>query len=488
MQRQSTQKVGFFQNLDYLTIFIYLLLVAIGWVTIYAAGYEIDNEVSKWVLDGRVKYQLIWIGISAVVALVLLLVESNFIKSIAPPFYLLMILLLIATIFIGAEIKGSSSWIRISSSVQIQPAEFAKISTALMLSWWCSRYEFDIKKPLDLIISLLIFLIPIGIIILQSETGSALVFLSFLIVLYREGLTSAVLLYGIFLAILFIITLRFSEVCWGITNAGHCLVFILIYFCTLFGITLYSKSHRVLLPATLILPIYLAIGALCSIWLSIDFAIVALLALLTLFLFLIYAAIKKRGKHLFTMIAVGLLSISLSSGVEYFFENILQPHQQVRILVALGMKDDPSGANYNVRQSLIAIGSGGVTGKGFLNGTQTKLAYVPEQDTDFIFCTIGEEQGFLGSTALLLLYFYLLYRIIRIAERQEQVFNRIYGYSVVSILFFHLIVNIGMVIGLVPVIGIPLPFISYGGSSLLSFTILLFILLRLDSQRPQIKQ
>lgn len=485
MQRQSTQKGGFFQNLDYLTIFLYLLLVAIGWVTIYAAGYELDSTVSQDLLEGRVKYQLIWIGISVAIAIALLLVESRFIRSIAPPFYLLMLLLLIATIFIGADIKGSNSWIRITDSIQIQPAEFAKISTALMLAWWCSRYEFNIKRPTDLALALLIILLPIGIIILQSETGSALVFLAFFIVLYREGLTSAVLLYGILLAILFVLTLRFSEVYWGITNAGHTLVFTLIYLSTLIGVALYSRSHRVLLPSFIILLSSYGVGALLSIWMEVDFALVALLALISLFLFLIYSAFKKRGKHLIAIIAVGLFSISLSSGVEYFFEKILQPHQQVRILVALGMKDDPSGANYNVRQSLIAIGSGGATGKGFLNGTQTKLAYVPEQDTDFIFCTIGEEQGFIGTTAVLLLYLFFLLRLIRIAERQEQVFTRIYGYSVVSILFFHLLVNIGMVIGLIPVIGIPLPFISYGGSSLLSFTILLFILLRLDSQRPQ---
>lgn len=476
-------KNKFFQHIDFVTIFLYLILVFLGWISIYAAGYDLNPASLDGNLSGRVVNQLVWVSVSFSVAIILLLIESSFLKRLSPLLYVLMICLLILTLFIAPNIKGSHSWIVITSNIHIQPAEFSKVTTALMLAWWGSRYEYNIKKPQDLFVSFLIFILPLLIIILQSETGSALVFVSFLIVLYREGLTSAVPLYGILLAILFVVTLRFSDVVWGITDAGHLLILLIGYVATAIAAEAYCRIKKLWIYSLSIAPVVFIIFGVISIFTPVDYTYAALISIILLMGTFAVFAFKKREKHLFSIIGAIFLSLLLSTSVEYFFDEVLQPHQQTRILVSLGMKDDPSGAGYNIRQSLIAIGSGQLWGKGFLNGTQTKLAYVPEQDTDFIFCTVGEEHGFVGSVFILCLYLFLLLRLIYLAERQESPFNRIYGYSVVCIIFFHLVINIGMVIGLVPVIGIPLPFFSYGGSSLLSFTILLFIFLRLNSQR-----
>lgn len=475
-----------FQGVDLKIIIIYLLMVVGGWFTIYAAGYDPDLLGESIVIDGRPKSQLLWMGISFVVGIAILLIEPRFIRNATTLLYGVTILILIATIFLAPNIKGSHSWLVITETVRIQPAEFAKVTTAMMLSMWCSRYDFDIQKPRDLIVSLVIFLLPIVIIILQSETGSALVFLAFVIVLYREGLTSAVPLYGVLLVTLFVVTLRFESVTWGITPASLLLISLILYITTALAVKGYNKMHfHHLLPMLLILPGTMTIAGIIDIFAPVNYVYPALIALVLLLLLIIVQGIQHKGKFLIPIALSTMLGFGLTAGVQYFFDHILQPHQQTRILVSLGLKDDPAGAGYNVRQSLIAIGSGGATGKGFLQGTQTKLSFVPEQDTDFIFCTIGEEQGFIGSVILLSLFAVLILRIIRISEQQIDAYVRIYGYSVASILLFHMIINIGMVIGLIPVIGIPLPFISYGGSSLLSFTILLFILLRLDSRNTK---
>lgn len=473
-----------FSGVDIPIIALYLVMVAAGWFTIYAAGYDPDLLGKAFTVEGRTQSQLVWMGFSMATAIVILLIEPQIIRNATPTLYGITILVLIATIFLAPNIKGSHSWLVITETVRIQPAEFAKVTSAMMLAWWCSRYEFDIQKPRELIVALSTFLLPIAIIILQSETGSALVFLSFIIVMYREGLTSAVPFFGILTVILFVVTLRFGDELWGATDAGHLLIFLIIYVCVGLATKGYSElSGRSWLPTLIILPATMLLAVLLDIFMAVDYSIPALIALVALLGVTIFQAMQHRGKYLSIIAAVAIASIGLTAGVEYFFDNILQPHQQTRILVSLGLKDDPSGAGYNVRQSLIAIGSGGATGKGFLQGTQTKLSYVPEQDTDFIFCTIGEEQGFIGSIVVLSLFVALLFRIIYVSERQVDAYVRIYGYCVASIIFFHLLINIGMVIGLVPVIGIPLPFFSYGGSSLLSFTILLFLLLRLDSRK-----
>lgn len=472
----------FFKNLDYLTIILYLTLTITGWFTIYAASYDVQLD-GKITLEGRITSQLVWMLVSYGVALATLLIDTAFYKKMAPYLYALMIGLLIATIFLAPDIKGSRSWLVVTETIRLQPAEFSKVTTALMLAWWVNRFEFNIHRVSDLVVSFLIFLLPMVIIVLQSETGSALVFLTFVLVLYREGLTSAVHMFGVFLIALFVLTLAFSGIKWGITDAVWVVVPLYIYLSIYIASEMYCHVRGMRLAALIIAPICLGIGATVAIFQPINFAFPTLAALAIMLGFILYQAIGQRGRHVWILVAFGFLSIGLQSGVEYFFENILQPHQQTRILVSLGLKDDPAGAGYNVRQSLIAIGSGELTGKGYLNGTQTKLSYVPEQDTDFIFCTIGEEHGFIGSTLLLLVYLTLLLRLLHLAERQTSRFARVYGYSVACILFFHLMINIGMVIGIIPVIGIPLPYISYGGSSLLSFTILLYILLRLDATR-----
>ncbi len=472
----------FFRNLDYLTILLYLTLSIIGWLTIYAASYDVQLD-GRITLEGRITSQLIWMGVSLCAAMATLLLDTALYKKISPYLYLLMLGVLVATIFLAPDIKGSRSWLVVTDTIRLQPAEFSKVTTALMLAWWVDRFEFSITRFSDLLVSFLIFLAPMSIIILQSETGSALVFFVFVLVLYREGLTSAIHMFGLFLIILFVLTLAFAETTWGLTEAVWVVVPLFVYLSTVIASEIYCQIRSMRLAALIIAPSCFAISLLVNALHPISFAYPALISLGLLIAFVGFQALGRRGKHVWALVLFGLLSISLQSGVEYFFENILQQHQQQRILVSLGLKDDPAGVGYNVRQSLIAIGSGELTGKGYLNGTQTKLSYVPEQDTDFIFCTIGEEHGFIGSTILLLIYLMLLLRLIRLAERQTSRFGRVYGYSVACILFFHLTINIGMVVGLIPVIGIPLPYISYGGSSLLSFTILLFILLRLDATR-----
>ena len=475
--------MGLRHRADWLTILLYLILVAIGWLAIYAADGTYTITDTSFSIEGRALSQLVWIGISLSAAIAILLIDTFFLKQSAPVLYFMMIGLLILTIFIAPDIKGSRSWIVVTESVRLQPAEFSKLTTALMLAWWMSKYNFSLERTRDLAVACAIIIAPMLVIIMQSETGSALVYASFIIILYREGLSSAVPLFGVFCALLFILELRFSEVMWGATSAGRLIVMLMIYTAVVLSAQAYCDLRRAWLPGLVIAPGLMLAAAIISIWAPVDFSIFVVLSLLFLLAWVVLQVYNHRGRHIGLLIAFVVVSIMMYAGVGYFFDNILQPHQQTRILVSLGLKDDPAGAGYNVHQSLIAIGSGGLTGKGFLQGTQTKLSYVPEQTTDFIFCTIGEEEGFIGCLVVLLLFLALICRLIYIAERQQDTFARVYGYSVASILFFHLLVNVGMVIGLVPVIGIPLPYISYGGSSLLSFTLLLFVLLRLDASR-----
>lgn len=396
--------------------------------------------------------------------------------------YGLLILLLIATIFLAPDVKGSRSWLDLGF-MRLQPAEFAKFTTALALAKLMSSYAFSLSKTRDFLKALFIIFLPMVCIILEKETGSALVYLSFFLVLFREGMSGYYLLAGICAVIFFVSEMKFAEVVVGITPLGKLLVEIMILVISLFLFQTKIKSRKVLYIIWATVFGTFGIAGIVSCFIPVDFSWVSLGLLAFFVLYIIGLSVQQWvGKYLligaFTVISVGYLF-----SVDYVFNDILEPHQQVRIKVSLGLKDDPTGAGYNVNQSKIAIGSGGLWGKGFLNGTQTKLKYVPEQDTDFIFCTVGEEQGFVGSVLLLLLYGAFIIRLIVLSERQKDVFGRVYGYSVVSIFFFHLFINIGMVTGLTPVIGIPLPFFSYGGSSLWGFTILLFIFLRLDASR-----
>lgn len=416
------ERKGIFYNIDRLTVFLYLLLVFIGWINIYAAVY---NEEHKSIFDLSQNYgkQLIWIISSVVLALIILMIDIKFFSSFSYIIYFLSIFSLLAVLLLGKEIAGSKSWFQIGSFA-LQPAEFAKFATCLAIAKYLSAIDRKMKSLKTKIFAFIILLFPAGLILLQNDTGSALVYFSFILVLYREGLSGSFLILGGIFAVLFLLTL------WlGILYAG--------------GIVL----------------------AVC------------------LFLLLL---IKRNRNNIFTLIAAFIISGGFVLSVDYFFEDVLEKHQKTRINVLIGKETDIRGAGYNVHQSKIAIGSGGLTGKGFLKGTQTKYNFVPEQSTDFIFCTIGEEWGFAGSFTVVLLFSTLLIRLIIIAERQKSKFSRIYGYGVSSILFFHFIINIGMTIGIAPVIGIPLPFISYGGSSLWAFTILLFIFIRQDASRSEL--
>jgi rod shape determining protein RodA len=406
-------------SIDWLTLVIYFVFVTAGLLCIYASVYK---ETHPDIFDTSQNYgrQLVWIGISVFIGLLILLVDEKFFYAFAYPIYGLTIIMLIAVLALGTTVKGSSSWIEIGG-FRMQPAEFAKFGTALAIAKFLSGYNVKFTDKKIQYVSAFLILLPMAIILMQNETGSALVFASLIFVLYREGLPGYFLFIGFMVAV--------------------------------FGVL-----------ALLVPNIYLVIA-------------IAILAGMFMIM------IRRNRQNVLIVIGVGLLMMVFVSSVDYAFENILQPHQRSRINVLLGKEVDLKGAGYNVQQSKIAIGSGGLMGKGFLEGTQNKFRFVPEQSTDFIFCTIGEEYGFIGSVTFIILYMLLLWRILYLAERQRYKFNRIYGYAVAGILFFHFAINIGMTLGLLPVIGIPLPFFSYGGSALLSFTILLFIFIRLDSNR-----
>jgi rod shape determining protein RodA len=410
-----------FSNIDWITVGLYLTLVIFGWINIYAAVF---NESHKSIFDISQSYgkQLIWIGTSLVIAAIVLAIDGKFFSTFAYTIYGVFIFLLIFVLLAGSEISGSKSWFKIGEFA-LQPSEFAKFATNLAIAKYLSTVNIRIQDLETKLKTLLILSIPVGLIFLQNDTGSALVYFAFIFVLYREGLSGNVLILGFVVVVLFFLTLLINQ--------------------------------------------FVIIGTITGV-------------LLILFFF-----IKKRRKEIFTLVGIYLLTAGFVFSVDYIYKNVLEPHQKQRIEVLLGQQTDLKKAGYNVNQSKIAIGSGGFVGKGFLQGTQTKYNFVPEQSTDFIFCTVGEEWGFLGSVIVIGLFITLLIRIIFIAERQRSSFSRIYGYGVASILFFHIVINISMTMGLAPVIGIPLPFFSYGGSSLWSFTILLFVFIRQDAFRVQ---
>lgn len=485
------RKVSLIKSLDWFTITLYLLLVTIGCFAIYAAGYDFE-QTEIFNLSMKHCLQLVWVGTAFILALLVLLLDNRFYSNMAYLLYAAMIVLLVVTIFISPDVKGSHSWIKLGS-FSIQPAEFAKYTTALCLSKFMSTYQFNLTKPRNIAIIASIIGLPALIIIAQSETGSALVFVSFLLMLFREGMNGAFLLFGFFAALFFVLVLRYNnlpiEATPGmpIESYGYLVVFILAVIITAFLIYYYTNNSKATFWYSGICGGVFLLGSLLRFVLGgvFSYTLLSLVSLLAGVVFLLIYAIVSYSK-VYAFITLFLLgSVGLSYMAGYAFDQVLEPHQQIRIKVVLGLEDDPQGAGYNVRQSQIAIGSGGLAGKGFLKGTQTKLNYVPEQHTDFIFCTIGEEQGFVGTTTLIVLYCILLIRLTYLAERQRSPFSRIYGYSVVGIMFFHFCINIGMVIGLVPVIGIPLPLVSYGGSGMWGFTLLLFTFLRLDASRTE---
>ena len=480
----STTNKGIFLSLDWFTIILYLVFIIWGWFSVCGASYDYSNPdvLSFSTNSGK---QLVWIGTSICLACALLLMEKRFFCSASSFLYFCMICLLLLTIFIAPDTKGSRSWIPIGP-VKLQPAEFAKFTVALAIAKCMDRYGFNIHNNRDFMQVTGLIILPILLIIGQKETGSALVYLSFFLVLYREGMTGAILFTALAFVIYFVIGIKFADEMMQHmpVSIGEFTVLLLAFAFTLLMVAVHCKDKIIIrnllvfgggidilaiLFSTLVIPF-----DVCTIFLLVDIGTI---------LYLAYASLTTRYYKYGLIMVFALASTLIFYLSHHIFEHVLQDHQRTRVEVLLGMKDDIKGAGYNVNQAKIAIGSGGITGKGFLKGTQTKLKYVPEQDTDFIFCTVGEEQGFLGSVGVLLCYLFFIWRLIVLSERQPDTMGRVYGYSVLSIFLFHLFVNIGMVLGLAPVIGIPLPFFSYGGSSLWGFTILLFIFLRMDAER-----
>lgn len=477
-------KMSLWRSVDWITIILYLFMVVGGWLSICGASYEFDS-VGLFDPDGRPGSQLLWIASSTVLIFVIMMLESDFYDIFAYLFYAAVMVLLVATIFLAPDIKGSHSWL-VYGPFRIQPAEFAKFATALALAKLISEYGFKLSAPKYIALSLFFIFLPMVLILLQNETGTALVFFAFLLVLYREGMTGYILLVGLCAVVYFVTGMKYAEDVIGITPMGELAVSCIILAVTT-ALTAYKGKNSYPVYVILIgIASAFALAGIVSFFYPLNFAYVAMGLVVAVSIWLVAYSLKKWVWHYALIALFSLFSLAFLFSTDYVFDKVLEPHQQVRIRVSLGLEDDPGGAGYNVNQSKIAIGSGGFAGKGFLNGTQTKLKYVPEQDTDFIFCTIGEEQGFLGAAGVLILFAVFILRLIFLAEKQNNVFKRVYGYSIISIFIFHLAINIGMVLGLTPVIGIPLPFFSYGGSSLWGFTILLFIFLRLDAARKEL--
>jgi rod shape determining protein RodA len=417
-----SSRTNIFGNIDWWMVLIYLVMVLLGWINIYAAIY--DEEHSS-ILDLSQRYgkQMIFIGSSLLLALIILLTDAKFFSTFSMIIYFVTIAALVAVLIFGKEIAGSKSWFQVGI-FSIQPAEFAKFATSLAIANYLGGSNIDFHKFSSVFKAFLILAIPAALIYLQNDTGSALVYTAFIFVFYREGMTGNVLIIVLIVIILFLLALLIDQL--------------------------------VIIAGLIVLAVLLLI------------------------------LMRRTLRNVAILITFLVLASGFVFSVDYAFDNMLEAHHRTRINVLLGKESDPKGAGYNVNQSLIAIGSGGFAGKGFLNGTQTKFNFVPEQSTDFIFCTVGEEWGFIGSTLVVALFVILIVRIIRRSERQRSTFSRVYGYGVASILFFHFALNVAMTLGLFPVIGIPLPFFSYGGSSLWAFTILLFIFIKLDANRLNI--
>lgn len=471
---------GLLETIDWKLVICYIILILIGWVNIYASIHSSEPS-SIFDPSCRSGKQFIWIVTSlGLAALILFAFNPRIFESLSVPIYAFTIILLVAVIFLGVEVKGSRSWFSFGP-VSFQPAELSKIATSLMLATFMSQSGYRMSNIKDFLATAAIILVPMAIIVAQSETGSALVYVGFVFMLYREGL-SGWLLFMIGMAILlFILTL---------TVSSYASILVLAFVITLCN-ALYSDKVKQWMMT--FLPALVIFGALPFIYNRLTgdnpdpesflakikpIYILGAAAAVALPYFA-FRAFRTGSSFRWLSIASFLIGIGLIFSVDFLFHEVLQDHQRKRIEVLLGLKDDPSGVGYNVNQSMIAIGSGGFIGKGFLKGTQTTYGFVPEQSTDFIFCTIGEEWGFVGATAVIGLFIFLIWRIISDAEQSREAFTRIYGYCVASCLFMHLFINIGMTIGIMPVIGIPLPFISYGGSSLWAFTVMLFIFIAL---------
>ncbi len=487
-QNDDKRHPSVLRSLDWWTIGIYLALLIFGWISVCGASYTY-GETDIFSLSTRSGMQIVWIGTSLMLGFVLLMLDDRFYDTFAYVIYALLLLLLFVTIFNPHEIKGSRSWL-VLGPLRLQPAEFAKFATALAVSKLMSTYGFDMRKPRHFAAALAAILLPMLFIVGQRETGSALVYLSFFLMLYREGMPGGILFTGVAMVIYFVVGIKYEQV-WLLstpTSVGKFVVLLLVQLFTSAMVFVYCQNKGHAVRAALISVVVTAAALLFSLYvIPFDVVWVQLLVCAGLIGFLVYQGLSTQISHYLLIALFSVGSIVFFYSADYLLNNVMEPHQRVRVNVLLGLDEDLAGAGYNVHQSEIAIGSGGLRGKGFLNGTQTKLRFVPEQDTDFIFCTVGEEEGFFGSAGVLLLFLALILRLIHLAERQPFKFGRVYGYCVLGVFLFHVFINVGMVLGLTPVIGIPLPFFSYGGSSLWGFTILLFIFLRIDAARNLVR-
>ncbi len=462
------------KKIDWVIAGIWLLLVIFGWMNIYASSVSEDGF--RFSLKEKYIMDLIWVFTSMALGfLILFVIPSSLYPTISWPFYGLMVLLLVAVAFVGVEVNGSKSWFAIGP-FRLQPAEFSKIATSLLLAQLMSKYGFSFSKFRDALRIAVVLALPILAILLEKETGSALVYLGYLLVCYREGMTGWILIIGLLAILFFILTLVFSPFVAVLVLLALTVVAYGFY---VRKPLLYGIVTALAVTLLAFLPRLLQLDALAPLN---RFDPATWLALLTGTAALVLALVFwfRRHRQLRNLMLGFLLGLLVIFSVEMVFNKVLKDHQRARIEVLLGIKEDPMGVGYNVHQSLVAIGSGGLTGKGFLGGTQTRFDFVPEQSTDFIFCTIGEEWGLIGTLAVLAAYLTLILRLISSAEKQRDSYIRIYGWCVAACLLMHVLINICMTIGLMPVIGIPLPLLSYGGSSLWAFTILLFIYLRLD--------
>ena len=472
------------RSIDWWTIIIYVALLSFGWISVCGASYTYgDTDILS--LDTRSGMQIVWIGTSLLLGLILLLLDDRFYDMFAYIIYGLLLVLLFATIFNTHTIKGSRSWL-VLGPLRLQPAEFAKFATALALAKFMSIYGYDINRWRHFAATLAIIFVPMLFIVLQRETGSALVYLAFFLMFYREGMPGSILFTAVAMVVYFVVGIRFEDAkLLGMpTSLGKFTVLLLIQLFAESMVLVYCRNKKAafrLLFITIVSTV--ALVCISRYFAPFDIVYVQLVICALLIGYLLWQALETRLRNYLWIALFTLGSIVFFNLADYGLNHVLQPHQRTRINVLLGLEEDLKGAGYNVHQSEIAIGSGGLEGKGFLNGTQTKLKYVPEQDTDFIFCTVGEEEGFVGSAMVLVLFLSLILRLIHLSERQPYRFGRVYGYCVLSIFLFHVFINVGMVLGLTPVIGIPLPFFSYGGSSLWGFTLLLFIFLRIDAGR-----
>jgi rod shape determining protein RodA len=471
----TTRNVNIWGRLDKATLLVFLLMVIIGWFNIYAAVY---NEEHTKIIDLSQRYgkQFVWILATFVIAVFVVVIDTRFYFFFTYFIYGGLMFMLMMVLIIGKDINGARSWYQIGS-LSLQPSEFAKFGTALALAAYLNSKKHDLSRLQVFMISIAIIVFPAFLIALQPDMGSAVVYFALFMVLFREGMSSYIFISGVLMVILFFFTLIFNNL--YLTLGLIALAFIITWFVT--------RKWKLCLEGLGVFVLVTVIFYLLN-----SFVFKALADEHILFISLILSgivyAVYFYNKKAFSLLIIFIFlvgSLAFVNSVDFAFNNLMKPHQKERVEILLGIKSDPHGTGYNVNQSIISIGSGGFSGKGYLKGTQTKFKFVPAQSTDFIFCTIGEEWGFLGSFIVIGLYVFLLLRLIILAERQRSDFSRIYGYCVVSILFVHFFVNIGMAIGLVPVIGIPLPFLSYGGSSLWGFTILLFIFLRLDASRAE---